>query len=220
MNNSIPPMMMNEKMKTIATILLCTTAVLVTVPLTSCTDDPPSGLTLTPVEFGGDHASLLSAINGRTLAYRFQYHGDAMAYRIEVEWLEKGESIHKQELLAGTFAHLMQDSPREDGIDLLLAFQVTDPRRDGDSTEITAVFSGASMSSHKDLQIPEWDSMGGNPGTFYGEYHKSVHFQSTGEPVVLWVWVKGGGYRGGKGLAYAAKEAPACMQVTLHLEGE
>lgn len=152
-------------MKIIAPILLCTTVLLATVPLTSCTDSPAPGLTLTPVEFGGEHSSLLQTISGQSLAYRLQYKGDASAYRIEIERLEKGVSIAKQELLAGTFAALMQDSPRDDSIDMLLAFLVTDPRREGDSTEITAVLSSPSTSYHEDIQIPEWDSMGGNPGT-------------------------------------------------------
>jgi hypothetical protein len=208
---------MNGSMKIIATILFCAAVLLATVSLTSCTDDPSPGLTLTPVEFGGEHASLLSSITGHSLAYQLQSNGDATAYRIEIERLEKGESIAKQELLGGTFAALMQDSPRDESIDMVLAFLVTDPRREGDSTEITAVLSGPSTSFHKDIQIPEWDSMGGNPGTTWGEHHERVHFQSTSEPIVLWVWVKGE-YHGGSGLTHAGKQARACMQLTLHLE--
>ncbi|MDB4690047.1 hypothetical protein OAH23_06485 [Verrucomicrobia bacterium] len=79
----------------------------------------------------------------------------------------------------------------------MLAFLVTDPRREGDSTEITAVLSNNTGSFHKDIQIPEWDSMGGNPGTFYGEHYERIHFKPTSEHAVLWVWVKGD-YHGGE----------------------
>jgi len=204
-------------MKLFATAIICTAALFVTVSMTSCTDHPPPGLTLTPIEFGGEHASLLSNITGQTLAYRLQYNGDATAYRIEIEQLENGMSIAKRQLLAGTFDDLEEQSQRDDSIDMLLAFLVTDPRRDGDSTEISAVMSNNAGSFHKDIQIPEWDSMGGNPGTFYGQHYESIHFKPTGEPIVLWIWVKGE-YNGGRGLSHAAKEARACIQFKLHLE--
>lgn len=203
--------------KYFSSITIAIAALLAAAVLTSCTESSEPGLTLTPVEFGGEHASLVSTITGQTLAYRLQYNGDATAYRIEIERLEKGESIAKQELVAGTFAALMRNSSRDESIDMLLAFMVTDPRREGDSTEITAVLSGPSTSRHKDIQIPEWDSMGGNPGTTWGEHRERVQFQSTSEPTVLWVWVKGD-YHGGGGLTHAGKQARACMQLTLHLE--
>jgi len=204
-------------MKLFATAIICTAALCVAVSMTSCTNHPPPGLTLTPVEFGGKHASLLSSITGQTLAYRLQYNGEATAYRIEIEQLENGMSIAKQQLLAGSFDDLMEQSQRDDSIDMLLAFLVTDPRREGDPTEITTVLSKNTSSFHKDIQIPEWDSMGGNPGTFYGEHHESIHFKPTSEPIVLWIWVKGE-YNGGRGLSHAAKEARACIQFKLHLE--
>ena len=205
------------KMKLFATAFICTAAVFVTVSMTSCTDNPPPGLTLTPVKFGGKHASLLSSITGQTLAYRLQYNGEATTYRIEIEQLEKGMSIAKRQFLAGTFDDLVEQSQQDDSIDMLLAFLVTDPRGEGDSTEITAVMSNNTGSFHKDMQIPEWDSMGGNPGTFYGEHHERIHFKPTSEPAVLWVWVKGD-YHGGRGLSHAGKEAQSCIQFTLHLE--
>ena len=200
-------------------ITIAITALLATTALTSCTDKSEPGLTLTPIEFGGEHASLLSVITGNSFAYRVQYDGHSTSYRIDMELFEAGELTAKRQLLAGIFADLAQNSIQDESIDMLLAFMVTDPRREGDSTEITAVLSGPSMSHHKDIQIPEWDSMGGSPGTTWGEHLESVQFQSTSEPIVLWVWVKGE-YHGGSGLTHAGKQARACMQLTLHLEDQ
>ena len=164
---------------------------LATTALTSCADRPEPGLTLTPVEFGGEHASLLSAITGSSFAYRVQYDGHSTAYRIDMELFEAGELTAKRQLLAGTFAELAQNSIQDESIDMLLAFMVTDPRREGDSTEITAVLSSPSTSRHKDIQIAEWDALGGRGGSSYGGHHERVHFQSTSEPIVLYRWWKG-----------------------------
>ena len=199
-------------MKTITTILFGAAVLLAAASLTSCTDDPSPGLTLTPVELGGEHASLLSAMTGNSFAYRVQYDGDATGYRIDIELFETGELTTNRQLLAGTFADLTGNSSQ----DVLLAFLVTDPRRDGESTEITAALSGPSMSHHKDIQIAEWDALGGRGGSSYGGHHERVHFQSTSEPIVLYRWWKGEHLQSltdPRGL-----DARACMQLTLRLE--
>ena len=197
-------------MNNITTISLCTAALLATVLLTSCTDNPQPGLTLTPVEFGGEHASLLSTMTGNSFAYRVQYDGDATGYRIDIELFESGELTTNRQLLAVTFA----DFPENWSQDLLLAFLVTDTRRDGESTEITAALSGPSMSFHKDIQIAEWDALGG--GGACGGHHERMHFKSTSEPVVLYRWWKGSHHS--SLTDPRAKESRVCMQLTLHLE--
>ena len=202
-------------MKIITTISLWTAALLAIVPMTSCSDNPQPGLTLTPVEFGGEHASLLSAMTGNAFAYRVQYDGDATGYRIDIELFESGELTTNRQLLAGTFADLTWDSSQDESIDMLLAFVVTDPRRDGESTEITAALSGPFMSYHKDIQIAEWDALGGRGGA-YGGHHERMHFKSTSEPIVLYRWWKGSHHS--SLTDPRAKESRVCMQLTLHLE--
>jgi hypothetical protein len=194
-------------MKIITTISLCTAAFLATVPLTSCTDNPSPGLTLTPVE---------STRTGDSFAYRVQYEGRSTAYRIDMELFEAGKLTAKRQLLAGTFADLAPDSIRAKSIDMLLEFVVTDPRRDGESTEITAVLSGPTKSYHEDIQIAEWDALGGKGGSFRSGHRERVHFQSTSEPIVLYRWWKGEHLESltdPRGL-----DSPVCMQLTLRLE--
>lgn len=205
-------------MKKYFSSITITIAVLLTIaPLTSCTDNPPAGVTLTPVEFGGEHASLLSIITGNSFAYRVQYEGKATAYRIDMELFENGELTANRQLLAGTFADLTESSSQDESIDMLLAFVVTDPRRDGESTEITAVLSGSTTSYHKDIQIAEWDALGEKRGPSHIGHRERVHFQSTSEPIVLYRWWKGGtkteSLTDPRGL-----DSPVCMQLTLRLE--
>lgn len=197
-------------MKAITTILFGAAVLLATVSLTSCTDDPSPSLTLTPVEFGGEHASLLSTMTGDSFAYRVQYDGDATGYRINIELFESGELTTNRQLLAVTFA----DFPENWSQDLLLAFLVTDPRRDGEPTEITAALSGPIMSFHKDIQIAEWDALGG--GGARGGHHERMHFKSTSEPIVLYRWWQGSHHS--SLTDPRAKESRVCMQLTLHLE--
>lgn len=204
------------KKKIFSSITTAITVFLATTALTSCTDRPEPGLTLTPVKFGGEHASLLSAITGNSFAYRFQYDGHSTAYRIDMELFEAGELTAKRQLLAGRFADLAQNSIQDESIDMLLAFMVTDPRREGDSTEITAVLSGPSMSRHKDIQIAEWDALGGRGGSSFGRHYERVHFQSTSEPIVLYRWWRGEHYQ--SLTDPSAKESRVCMQLVLHLE--
>ena len=111
-------------------ITIAITALLATTALTSCTDKSEPGLTLTPIEFGGEHASLLSVITGNSFAYRVQYDGHSTSYRIDMELFEAGELTAKRQLLAGIFADLAQNSIQDESIDMLLAFMVTDPRRE------------------------------------------------------------------------------------------
>jgi len=202
--------------KKISSITIAITALLATTALTSCADKSKPGLTLTPVEFGGEHASLLSVITGSSFAYRVQYNGHSTAYRIDMELFEAGELTAKRQLLAGTFAELAQNSIQDESIDMLLAFMVTDPRREGDSTEITAVLSSPPTSRHKDIQIAEWDALGGRGGSSYGGHHERMHFQSTSEPIVLYRWWKGGHHQ--SLTDPLAKESRVCMQLVLHLE--
>lgn len=194
-------------MKIIATISLYTAALLAAVPLTSCNDNPSPGLTLTPVE---------SKRTGDSFAYRVQYEGQSTAYRIDMELFEAGKLTAKRQLLAGTFADLAQDSIQDKSIDMLLEFVFTDPRRDGESTEIAAVFSGPTKSHHKDIQIAEWDALGGKVGYVCRGHYERIHFQSTSEPIVLYRWWKGESLNSltdPRGL-----DSPVCMQLTLRLE--
>jgi len=197
-------------------ITIAITALLATTALTSCTDKSEPGLTLTPIEFGGEHASLLSVITGNSFAYRVQYDGHSTSYRIDMELFEAGELTAKRQLLAGIFADLAQNSIQDESIDMLLAFMVTDPRREGDSTEITAVLSNPPTSFHKDIQIAEWDALGGRGGSSYSDHHERMHFQSTSEPIVLYRWWKGEHLQ--SLTDPSAKESRVCMQLVLHLE--
>jgi len=197
-------------------ITIAITALLATTALTSCTDNSEPGLTLTPIEFGGEHASLLSVITGNSFAYRVQYDGHSTSYRIDMELFEAGELTAKRQLLAGIFADLAQNSIQDESIDMLLAFMVTDPRREGDSTEITAVLSNPPTSFHKDIQIAEWDALGGRGGSSYSDHHERMHFQSTSEPIVLYRWWKGDHLQ--SLTDPSAKESRVCMQLVLHLE--
>ncbi|MDA9924928.1 hypothetical protein N9406_01150 [Verrucomicrobiales bacterium] len=197
-------------------ITIAITALLATTALTSCTDRSEPGLTLTPIEFGGEHASLLSVITGNSFAYRVQYDGHSTSYRIDMELFEAGELTAKRQLLAGIFADLAQNSIQDESIDMLLAFMVTDPRREGDSTEITAVLSNPPTSFHKDIQIAEWDALGGRGGSSYSDHHERMHFQSTSEPIVLYRWWKGDHLQ--SLTDPSAKESRVCMQLVLHLE--
>jgi hypothetical protein len=197
-------------------ITIAITALLATTALTSCTDKSEPGLTLTPIEFGGEHASLLSVITGNSFAYRVQYDGHSTSYRIDMELFEAGELTAKRQLLAGIFADLAQNSIQDESIDMLLAFMVTDPRREGDSTEITAVLSNPPTSFHKDIQIAEWDALGGRGGSSYSDHHERMHFQSTSEPIVLYRWWKGDHLQ--SLTDPSAKESRVCMQLVLHLE--
>ena len=194
-------------MKTIATISLYTAALLASVTLTSCTDHPSPGLTLTPVE---------SKRTGDSFAYRVQYEGQSTAYRIDMELFEAGKLTAKRQLLAGNLADLAQDSIQDKSIEMLLQFVVTDPRRDGESTEITAVLSGPAMSYHKDIQIAEWDALGGKAGYVHGGHYERIHFQSTSEPIVLHRWWKGEALN--SLTDPRALDSPVCMQLTLRLE--
>jgi len=159
---------------------------------------------------------LVSAITGNSFAYRVQYDDPSTAYRIDMELFEAGELTAKRQLLAGTFADLAQNSIQDESVDMLLAFVVTDPRRDVESTEITAVLSGPTMHYHKDIQIAEWDALGGRVGSSYGGHHEPVHFQSTSEPIVLYRWWKGEHHQ--SLTDPSAKESRVCMQLALHLE--
>ena len=197
-------------------ITIAITALLATTALTSCTDKSEPGLTLTPIEFGGEHASLLSVITGNSFAYRVQYDGHSTSYRIDMELFEAGELTAKRQLLAGIFADLAQNSIQDESIDMLLAFMVTDPRREGDSTEITAVLSNPPTSFHKHIQIAEWDALGGRGGSSYSDHHERMHFQSTSEPIVLYRWWKGDHLQ--SLTDPSAKESRVCMQLVLHLE--
>jgi len=197
-------------------ITIAITALLATTALTSCTDKSEPGLTLTPIEFGGEHASLLSVITGNSFAYRVQYDGHSTSYRVDMELFEAGELTAKRQLLAGIFADLAQNSIQDESIDMLLAFMVTDPRREGDSTEITAVLSNPPTSFHKDIQIAEWDALGGRGGSSYSDHHERMHFQSTSEPIVLYRWWKGDHLQ--SLTDPSAKESRVCMQLVLHLE--
>ena len=133
-----------------------------------------------------------------------------------MELFEAGELTAKRQLLAGIFADLAQNSIQDESIDMLLAFMVTDPRREGDSTEITAVLSNPPTSFHKDIQIAEWDALGGRGGSSYSDHHERMHFQSTSEPIVLYRWWKGEHYQ--SLTDPSAKESRVCMQLVLHLE--
>jgi hypothetical protein len=133
-----------------------------------------------------------------------------------MELFENGELTANRQLLAGTFAELTGSSSQDETIDMLLAFLETDPRRDGESTEITAVLSGPDMNRHQDIQIAEWDALGGRGGSSYIGHRERVHFPSTSEPVVLYRWWKGDhlvSLTDPRGL-----DSPVCMQLTLHLE--
>ena len=133
-----------------------------------------------------------------------------------MELFQAGKLTAKRQLLAGTFADLAQNSTQDESIDMLLAFVVTDPRRDGEPTEITAVLSGPDMYCHKDSEIAEWDALGGRGGSSFGGYYERVHFQSTSEPIVLYRWWKGEHLQS---LTDPwAKESRVCMQLALHLE--
>lgn len=159
---------------------------------------------------------MLSVITGNSFAYRVQYDGHSTSYRIDMELFEAGELTAKRQLLAGIFADLAQNSIQDESIDMLLAFMVTDPRREGDSTEITAVLSNPPTSFHKDIQIAEWDALGGRGGSSYSDHHERMHFQSTSEPIVLYRWWKGDHLQ--SLTDPSAKESRVCMQLVLHLE--
>ena len=138
------------------------------------------------------------------------------AFRIDMESFEAGKLTAKRQLLAGTFADLARDSNQDESIDMLLDFVVTDPRRDGESTEIAAVLSGPATSYHKDIQIAEWDALGGKAGYVHRGHYERIHFQSTSEPIVLHRWWKGehlDSLTDPRGL-----DSPVCMQLTLRLE--
>jgi len=179
---------------------------LAAVTLSSCADSPAPGLTLTPVKLGGEHADLINTMAGPSLAYRVQYNGDAKLYRVEMEMVKKGESIDKRQLLAGSF----------ETTEALLAFLVTDPRRTGDTSEITGILAVEGTSYHRDEVIAQWDKLASEHGTHWVTQSKRVHFDSVSEPIVLWRWVRGAA--SGTASSPVSKDADGVWQLTLRFE--
>lgn len=179
------------------------------VGLSAC-GEPAKGLTLTRVSLGGEHAEVLRTLSGESYAYDLRYAGDAAAYRVELEVFEKGKSVDKRQLLAGA---LQEEGGTVEGV---LALMVTEPRREGDATEISGVWYKDGFSQSRHEQLESWDALasagGGGTNT---SWLPSAHFASPREPIVLWRSLRGSG----SGLPSPVPEgAESVVQLTLRVD--
>lgn len=146
----------------------------------SCGNAPsPSELSLTPVELGGEHGTLLETGLGPLLGYELQVGSRFQGYNLAVETWSKGELVKRQGLGGGGC---------DPTLEMRLGLIMVTPRRDGDNTELTFVLQQGGSLYHSDAVLADWDQLrNGDEGTSFVAMNKPTRLTvEPGKSIVLW----------------------------------